>query len=337
MTKIQNAHNSESPEKTPLPHKDGCDCIHCLTYGYSDQWDEFDHAYIDFAIEYSRQMLAYTLGIEFLSDFPKNLPQDILIPIVAKRHQVLSAETRRRGIPPVPEYAVDDAFFKFVSSVELTEEQHRIRCAYEGLYHVARYGKKMAEMEFPQFDRFLVAQNVVVICAFAEGFLANTIRTLCVANPTPFDRWKKERDSKFTDLTKSDVLEQFIFELGYGSFEKKLNRIEQRFSFRIPTPKSDREKICELFLIRNCLVHNAGLVSQAYKQWGMARSTLSVGDEIPLPADATEELLDTLVDTVAVIYRSVSVNVLKKSPDRLMFGPHRNPSKDCFEPSKEEQ
>jgi hypothetical protein len=227
MKDTQDSHNQSPLEDSSLPHEDGCDCMVCRIFGLSDSWDDFDHAYIEFAMEYSQQMLTHTLGVELLSNFPSNLPEYILTPIVAKRHQLLAAEMRRRGMAPDPEYAADDAFFNLAAKVELTEEQHRIRCAYEGLYAVARYGKKMPEMEFPQFGRFLVAQNVVVICAFAEGFIANTIRRLCSARPAPFDRWKNKKNNKIVGLDESDVLEQFIFEMGYGSFEKKLSRIER--------------------------------------------------------------------------------------------------------------
>jgi hypothetical protein len=79
------------------------------------------------------------------------------------------------------------------------------------------------------------------------------------------------------------------------------------------------------------MVHNAGLVSKAYKQRGMHRHVISVGDEMPLPVDATEELVDTLVDAVAAIYQSVAVDVLQRSPESLMFGPHRNLGKEYFE------
>jgi hypothetical protein len=332
MAKSEHTRPEDRHLTEPLPHAEGCDCTLCRIYGYSDQWDDFDHAYIEFAMEYSQQMLTYTLGVELLSDFPKNLPEHILSPIVAKRHQVLAAEMRRRGIAADSRYAADDAFFNLAVKVDLTEEQHRIRCAYEGLYAVARYGKKMPEMEFPQFGRFLVAQNVVVVCAFAEGFLANTIRRLCAARPAPFDSWKNRKSSKLAGLDESEVIEQFIFEMGYGSFEKKMCRLESEFGFQVPTPESDRAKIAELFLIRNCMVHNAGLVSKAYKQRGMQRQTLSMGDEMPLPENATEELIDTLVDAVATVYKSVAVDVLHRHPESLMFGPHRNLSKEHFEP-----
>lgn len=335
MTKPKHTNSLGREEDTPLPHEDGCKCNLCRIFGYSDQWDDFDHAYIDFAMEYSQQMLTYTLSVELLSDFPKNLPDYILTPIVARRHRVLAAEMRRRGMTANPDFAADDSFFELAASVELTEEQHRIRCAYEGLYAVARYGKKMPEMEFPQFRRFLVAQNVVVICAFAEGFLANTIRRLCSVDFTPFDQWKSKRKEKLAGINESDMFEQFIFEMGYGSFEKKLSRIEQEFGFQVSTSKADRTKIRELFLIRNCMVHNASLVSKVYKQRGMNRHSLSVGDGMPLPEEETEELIDILVDSVTAIYRSVAVNVLKRSAETLMFGSHRNLDKECFEPRED--
>lgn len=336
MTKPEHTGPEDRHGTTPLPHEDGCECTLCRIYGYSDQWDDFDHVYIEFALEYSQQMLTYTLGVELLSEFPKNLPGYILIPILAKRDQLLAVEMHRRGIASDPQYVADDAFFKLAAKVELTEQQHRIRCAYEGLYALARYGKKIPEMEFPQFGRFLMAQNVVVVCAFAEGFLANSIRRLCSARPAPFDSWKNRTSNKLVGLDESDVLEQFIFEMGYGSFEKKLGRVERIFGFKVPTPESDRAKIAELFLIRNCLVHNAGLVSKAYKQRGTHRHALSVGDEMPLPENAIEELIDTLVDAVAAVYQSVAVDVLKRAPESLMFGPHRNLRKEHFEPYGEE-
>lgn len=336
MTKSEQTEPEARYGTTPLPHEDRCDCTLCRIYGYSDQWDDFDHAYIEFALEYSQQMLTYTLGVELLSDFPKNLPDYILTPIVAKKHQLLAAEMRRRGTASDPQYAADDAFFKLAAKVELTEQQHRIRCAYEGLYALARYGKKMPEMEFPQFGRFLVSQNIVVVCAFAEGFLANSIRRLCSARPAAFDSWKNRKRSKLVGLDEPDVLEQFIFEMGYGSFDKKLGRIEKEFGFKVPTPESERAKIGELFLIRNCLVHNAGLVSKAYKQCGTHHHALAVGAEMPLPEDAIEELIDTLVDAVAAVYHSVAIDVLKRASESLVFGPHRNLSKEHFEPHGEE-
>ena len=71
-------------------HNENCTCPGCLT------WDELDNAYIEFAMEYSRQMLTYTLGVELLSDFPKNLPQHILMPIIAKRQEVIKEVMKSR-------------------------------------------------------------------------------------------------------------------------------------------------------------------------------------------------------------------------------------------------
>ena len=59
-----------------------------------------------------------------------------------------------------------------------------------------------------------------------------------------------------------------------------------------------------------------------------------MGDEIPLPEEPIEELLDTLVDAVAAIYRLVSIDVLKKPADRLMLGPYRNLTQEYFENPK---
>ena len=53
-------------------HDENCHCPSCM------KWDSFDNIYIDFAMEYSQQMLTYCLSRELLSNFPKNMPPNIL-------------------------------------------------------------------------------------------------------------------------------------------------------------------------------------------------------------------------------------------------------------------
>jgi len=62
-----------------FPHDETCKCPGCLV------WDDYDKVYIVFAMEYSRQMFTHALAIELLNEFPKNLPEYLLVPIFAKR------------------------------------------------------------------------------------------------------------------------------------------------------------------------------------------------------------------------------------------------------------
>lgn len=309
-----------------LSHDDNCTCPGCLT------WDDLDNAYIEFALEYSQQMVTYTLGVELLSDFPKNLPHDILVPIIAKRHEAISAVMKSNGIEPDYEHASENGFFEEAAKIKLTSEQHRIRCAYEGLYSLARFGKKMPEMEFPQFERFLVSQNIVVVCAFAEGFLSNALRILCEIFPNPFEQWSDKQSDKLKGMNESEMLDRYVFEITHGAFDKSLRRIENEFQFNIQASEDMRKKTSKLFLIRNCIVHNAGLVNKFYKQRCEGTDNLAIGDEVPLPETETEDLLDTLVDEVEAIYRSISIDLLKKPAEKLMYGAYRNLSQEAFEP-----
>ena len=190
----------------------------------------------------------------------------------------------------------------------------------------------MPEMEFPQFDRFLISQNIVVICAFAEGFLSNALRILCKSISDPFKQWKAKQDDKVKSMNESEILDQYVFEITYGAFDKILRRIENEFQFNIQASGTERKKIARLFLIRNCIVHNADLVSKFYKKRCEGTDNLAIGDEVPLPEAETEDLLDTLVDVVVAIYRSISIDLLKKPAERLMYGCYRNLPQEAFEP-----
>jgi hypothetical protein len=299
-------------------HDENCTCPGCLS------WDPFDNIYIDFAMQYSQQMLTYTLARELFFNFPMNMPPHILMPIMAKRYEILTQEMQRRGVEPELLFDADEAMVREIAYISLTPEQHRIRCAFEGVYGLARFGKKIPEFEFPQFERILISQNIVVICSFAEGFFSNTIRFLCSVRSKPLTIWEKRRGRKVAGMSSSQKVDQFVFEMGYGSIDKKIERIETEFDFQISSSQSEREKVAELFLMRDCIVHNAGLVSKAYKESGMAPKHLNVGDEMDLQEQPVEDLIDTLVDVVIAVYRSVSLQILKKPADRLMYGAHRN-------------
>ncbi|MEX1096271.1 MAG: hypothetical protein WED34_09495 [Planctomycetales bacterium] len=300
-------------------HDEHCTCPGCLT------WAPYDTMYVDFAMEYSQQMLTYTLAREAFRDFPKNLPPHIIVPIIAKRWRVLDNEIRRRGIPiesPSLE-DMDDPELIAAAEGEMTKEQHRIRCAFEGVYALARFGKKIPEMEFPAFERVLISQNIIAICSFAEGFIQKTIRVLSDHRPAAFQAWERAKASELAGSNPSERLEKYLFRLGMGSIEKKLDKMGTEFGVSLPISPAQRKTVGELFLLRNCIVHNAGRVSTQFKNSGAVAAHVQVGDEVELRDEQIEGMLDVLVDVLTVVYRTVAVQVLNKPADRLMFGPHR--------------
>lgn len=298
-------------------HDKKCTCPGCLS------WDPFDEIYIEFAMECSQQILTYTLAHEALANFPANMPRHILDPIMAKKLVESDDELRRRGIKPIYPLSEDpdEDRIREAADTVLTPEQERIRYAFNGVYAVARYGKKIPEFKYPDFERVLIKQNVVTICSFAEGFISNTIRFLCPICPDPYNNWEKRQRRQRLPEEETDRLERYIYEMGFGSINKKIERIETEYDIQISASESQRNKVGELFLIRNCIVHNAGLVSKAYKESGKAPNNLNVGDELDLTEQATEVLIDALIDVVTDVYRSISLQILKKPLERLMFGP----------------
>jgi hypothetical protein len=178
-------------------------------------------------------------------------------------------------------------------------------------------------MEFPAFERVLISQNVIVICSFAEGFIQKTIRVLSDNRPAAFQAWERAKGGKLASVSPPERLEKYLFELGIGSIEKKLDRMGTEFGITLPITPPQRKTVEELFLFRNCLVHNAGRVSAQFKNSGAVAAHVQVGDEVELKDEQTEGMLDVLVDALTVVYRTVAVQVLNKPADRLMFGPHR--------------
>jgi len=284
-------------------------------------WDRYDNVYIDFALEYTQQQLIANLAEELLSEYPSNIPSDLLEPIIAKRYDALTKEMESRDITPIYLSPATNHSISKIASKDLTPRQERIRVAFESLHSLARYGRKIPAPGFPEFQKVLLSQTIISICSLAEGFFSNTVRILVDTQPDVLDRWEAQKDHSVKNMSRSRKLDRYIYELGRGRFNKQIHRLAKVFDFSVSLSDSDRDSVTELFLIRNCLVHNAGRVSRPYKDSGRAPSHLEIGDELDLTTKHTEYLTDNLVDLITELYRSVSIDVLGKGPENLMYEP----------------
>lgn len=295
---------------------------------YDQYWDEFDNIYIDFALEYTQQLLTLHISLVAFSEFPSNFPPGLIIPILAHQYKIYDDECRRRGLEPEPEMAMlvgMDETLRQLASQPLDAFQTKISQIFISLHALSRWGKKLDYREFPDFERILITQHVITVCSFAEGFYSNVVRYLATRPPYPFNTWKRLQrgQRRTTSMTNTELLDKYIFEQGQGDFNKKLRILQQTHNISLSITSAQNDDLKDLFLVRNHLVHNAGRVGKFFMDNNTRWSTLNHSDLVPLETNEIESLIDTLIDIVVEIYRSCSLQLLGKTTTQLVWGSHR--------------
>ncbi|MEL6601724.1 MAG: hypothetical protein AAFP20_00680 [Cyanobacteria bacterium J06614_10] len=298
------------------------------TTSYDQNWDDFDHIYIDFALEYSQQLLTLYISLGTFSQFPNNLPPGLIIPILAHRYKAQDDERDRRGLELEPEAAQFiaslDKKTREIASKPLDDFQTKISLLFESIYSLSRWGKKLDYTDFPDFERVILTQHIITVCSFAEGFYSNTVRYLADKPPYPFKAWKTiSKKAKNSSKTDQELLDVYLFDKSGGNFTEKLSTLEQTHGISLNITEEQKKALSDLFLVRNFLVHNAGRATKFFitnaNRWG----TINHGELVPLEHQEIEELIDILIDAIVEIYRSCSITLLGKAESQLVWGSKR--------------
>lgn len=280
------------------------------TAPYDQRWDEFDHIYIDFALEYTQQLLTLHISSGAFASFPNNLPPGLMVPILARRYKVLADERIQRGLALDPEFepfADMDAQFRMIAAEPLNGFQIRIGHLFESIYALSRWGKKLDYTEFPDFGRVLLTQHVITVCSFAEGFCSNAVRYLARRPPYPFKSWQQQnagRNSQHSKRPKSEaeLFDKYLFNMGHGNFNDKLTAFERAHRVALALSSKQQAEVRNLFLLRNHLVHNAGRGSELIRSESTRWTAVKNGDLLTFGPQEVEEMIDELINVIAAIY-----------------------------------
>ena len=305
---------------------------------YDQNWDDFDHLYIDFALQYTQQLLTLHISSGAFESFPRNLPPVLIVPILARRYKIFADEKIRRGTAPDPEFerfAGMDAHFRMIAAEPLDEFQTRIAHLFESIYALSRWGKKLDYTEFPDFERVLLTQHVITVCSFAEGFYSNAVRYLAKRPPYPFTSWQQQNGTRNSRHAKkqsrhdkkqtsaAELFDKYLFDMGRGIFNDKLIAFERAHGVALALSSKQKEEIRNLFLLRNHLVHNAGRGGELIRSESTRWTGVKNGDLLSFGLQEVKDMIDELIDVIAAIYTTCSLKLLGKTPLQLVFGPKR--------------
>lgn len=288
---------------------------------YDQDWSPFDKIFIDFITQYTQLMMGYVIKKEIFSSFPYNLPPYHLFPTLGLKTKALRDEMIRRGIDTskidseMPEDVLGSLSDYTVEN--MTKEQQLVSALFNSFMSMSRYGLKLEEHIFPGFENIHAAQNIISICSISEGFIVSSLSYLLYKD-TKFleSRYPKEQVGNDIDL----VVDKAVFGLTKGSFVKNLEAIENALGISIGLDEKWKNKLKDIFLVRNLYVHNNGVVNSHFKTMSNNYKSAVKGGRLVLDESQVEDMLDILTDTMYLFYRAASLVCLNKSEKQLVKG-----------------
>ncbi|WP_421323987.1 hypothetical protein [Aeromonas sp. 604176] len=288
---------------------------------YDKDWCAYDEIYINFTIQYTQLMLGYVINKGVFSSFPYNLPPYHLFPTLGLKAKVLRDEMIRRGLDTT---TIDAEFTNDIleslnnyTIENMTNEQQLVSALFNSFMSMSRYGLKMGEHTFPDFENIHIAQNLISICSISEGFIVSSLSYLMLKSKIPLNNQHPKEKIKTND---HETIDKMVFNLTKGSFVKNLEAIEHALDIVIGLEQKFKNKLQDLFLIRNLYVHNNGIVNGHFRKMTNNYKEAVQGAKLLLNENEVEDMLDTLTDTVYRFYKITSLTCLNKQEKQLVKG-----------------
>lgn len=266
-------------------------------------WGSYDKEFISYIVRRKQIALFSSLSEIIFDGFPRNMPMEIMGPVLAKYYLAFEDEARNRGLPTYLSEA-ELINLREMSNVELDERQEKLLFLYYGIQYESRFLLELPVMEFPDFDGIRKTQEVITTYSYAEGFITDSVKMVL------------DIDEKYKDLFKQER-EKLLFELLFGNIETKIKKINRKFNLKIVINGIQRTKLKKLNCIRNIMVHNNTCANSQYIKLFKDTKT-KLGEKIPLTDKVIEDLLDALGETLYLLYKEISLKYLDRTEDELL-------------------
>ena len=164
----------------------------------------------------------------------------------------------------------------------------------------------------------LHAQELVMILAHLEAFLADTIRAICMADPRVLRRGKKVSWEEVVSCGGWDELmtflsEEYAFETGWKSIPERIEHLRDQHGLEIDVPEGPMAQLAAAEQLRHLILHNGGRVSPEFLR--RTGADYEVGEKIVIDgafggsvAFAALALANAVFDTVSEKFFETSLD-----------------------------
>jgi hypothetical protein len=170
-------------------------------------------------------------------------------------------------------------------------------------------GKKKVRVDFTSI---LYRQQLVMVLAYLDGFIVDSILAMASAEPRILAQrktilWSDVVAAPSIEYLKEQIGERYAYELGWKSIVDRLNHLSDAHGVVVETPESERETIDAAEQLRHIIVHNNGRASAEYLT-RTGRQDIAVGEAV----DIETEYVGRIYDAALMMFTDVFVGVSRK-------------------------
>lgn len=168
----------------------------------------------------------------------------------------------------------------------------------------------------PEHNNEIYSMSVINAVARMEAFLNDIFDALLSSNKKTLISDKQLSYKEILEYDNIDELVEFIkqkeiLEFSHASFGSKLKILEKKFNLKFHEIQSRKAEINEIFITRNILLHNNGVVNLAYQN-GNPKSKFELGQKRIIDEKYTRRVFMQLIDVGGEIYNKVLGKFLKQ-------------------------
>jgi hypothetical protein len=277
------------------------------------EFGEYKATYLNLQSAIIQARIVGLASTESLKGFPKRLPPEVRRTVVSQLREFTqqlgeavnalqeSGEASRR----IEDAAEADRSRLFSPTLQLF------------MLQVLR-GRPIAEIDF---DFVLNDMQLVLLLAYFEGFLSDSLKAACSQDIRTLYSGRKmsiERvlSSGNWEGLVARVIDDFAYESGWKALPERLLFLTSELGLDLQLLQAELDELKETELLRNLVVHNGSRVSQEYLD-RTSRRDRHLGETVLVSGESVEKLTHLLQRLASDVYTAISTKFFKVSLPEL--------------------
>jgi hypothetical protein len=273
-----------------------------------DLWQDYVSKYNVFALSLSQTGILDFAARETLKEFPKNLPEELIKPLVAVLEKLNDALDAKK------KHSEEEGLFK--ASIEVNEAElldpHLFFCLFDAIFNNAKIGEHFENMDFEQL---LSYQEIVMLIAHLDAFFSDSIRAICMAHPEMLNRKKQVTWEEVLQFRNREEIihylsEKYVYDFGMKTFPERINKLKERHGLDVQFSSEDLDFLEEVRNVRHIIVHNGGRISSDFLS-NVKSTAFKLGAFVSVTSDYKVKAYDKIRLFADELFRGVSKKFFK--------------------------
>jgi len=274
-------------------------------------WETYRGIYHGYEISVNQTRILAIVAGEVLREFPRRIPGELREPVGTRLGEFVRAlETAIDRLSGSTGEAESETIQVKPADSDEAEIHGELARAVLQLYIAeVMLGGSVSQ---PDFARLVYSQELVMVFAHLDAFMADSLRSVCQVRPEVLrtDRriqWAEVLSYGGWEELLGHLAERCVFEFGWQPVYRRVEFLNEEMGLGLGGDAYDLKLLDEAENVRHVLIHNGGRASQEFIA-RTGRSDVAVGELVPV----TSEYVAKVSDSSRLLAGELFVQVSKK-------------------------